>query len=57
MSSHLMTFEAEAFYNLDTIKSFGITDRYNGKMHGWQEKFKEISLKYNLFTIKANAAL
>lgn len=26
-------------------------------MHGWQEKFKEISLKYNLFTIKANAAL
>ncbi|MCB6415205.1 ABC transporter ATP-binding protein/permease [Faecalimonas umbilicata] len=57
MSSHLMTFEAEAFYNLDTIKSFGITDRYNEKMHGWQEKFKEISLKYNLFTIKANAAL
>ena len=32
MSSKLMTFESEAFYNMDTIKSFGITGLYGRKM-------------------------
>lgn len=57
MSSHLMTFEVEAFYNLDTIKSFGITSAYSKKMRSWQEKYKDISLKYNFFTIKTNIAM
>lgn len=52
MSSHLMTFEVETFYNFDTIKSFGISSLYGRKLRGWQEKFKDISLKYNMFTIK-----
>lgn len=54
MSSNLMTFEVETFYNFDTIKSFGISSLYGKKMRGWQEKFKNISLKYNMFTIKTN---
>lgn len=54
MSSKLMTFEVEAFYNFDTIKSFGIAPYYSKKMRWWQQKFKDISLKYNLFTIKTN---
>lgn len=54
MSSKLMTFEVEAFYNFDTIKSFGIAPYYSKKMRWWQEQFKDISLKYNLFTIKTN---
>lgn len=54
MSSQLMTFEVEAFYNFDTIKSFGIAPYYSKKMRWWQKKFKEISLKYNLFSIKTN---
>lgn len=54
MSSNLMTFEVETFYNFDTIKSFGISSLYSRKMRKWQEKFKEISLKYNMFTIKTN---
>ncbi len=54
MSSELMTFEVEAIYNFDTIKSFGISDRYGVKMRGWQSKFRDLSLKYNLFTIKTN---
>ena len=54
MSSQMMSFEVETFYNFDTIKSFGIADKYSGKLRGWQEKFKEVSLKYNLFTIKTN---
>lgn len=54
MSSNLMTFETETFYNIDTIKSFGATGQYSKKMRWWQEKYKDISLKYNLFTIKTN---
>lgn len=52
MSSDMMTFEVETFYNFDTIKSFGISSLYSKKMRTWQEKFKDISLKYNMFTIK-----
>lgn len=54
MNSKMVTFEVETFYNFDTIKSFGISNRYGQKMRGWQSKFKDISLQYNLFTIKTN---
>lgn len=54
MASELMTFETEAFYNYDTIKSFGVAPHYGKKMRWWQGKFKDVSLKYNLFTIKTN---
>lgn len=54
MSSDLMNFEVEAIYNFDTIKSFGIASQYSKKMRWWQEKFRDISLKYNLFSIKTN---
>lgn len=54
MSSKLMTFETEAFYNLDTIKSFGVTSYYSKKLRWWQGKFKDDNLKYNLFSIKTN---
>lgn len=52
MSSQMMTFEVETFYNFDTIKSFGISSLYGGKLREWQAKFKKISLDYNMFTIK-----
>ncbi len=54
MSSNLMTFEVEAFYNFDTIKSFGVAPFYSRKMRWWQSKFKDISLEYNWFSIKTN---
>lgn len=54
MSSELMSFEAEAIYNFDTIKSFGITDHYSGKLCWWQEKYKKVCLDFNLFHIKTN---
>lgn len=57
MSSKMVSFEVETFYNFDTIKSFGISDRYGVKMRDWQSKFKNISLKYNMFTIKTNIFL
>ena len=57
MSSSLMSFEVEAFYNFDTIKSFGVAPHYSRKMRWWQKKYRDISLKYNLFTIKNNIFL
>jgi ABC-type bacteriocin/lantibiotic exporter with double-glycine peptidase domain len=54
MSSKVMTFEVETFYNMDTIKSFGITDQYSRKLKRWQKAFKKINLDYNLFSIKTN---
>ena len=54
MSSEVMTFEVETFYNFDTIKSFGIADQYSGKLRWWQRKFRDISLDFNWFSIKTN---
>lgn len=54
MSSKLMSFEVETFYNMDSIKSFGVASYYGKKMRWWQGQFKDISLKYNMFSIKAN---
>lgn len=54
MGSRLMTFEVESFYNLDTIKSFGIASGYSKKLRWWQKKMRDISLTYNFFTIKTN---
>ena len=52
MSSQMMGFEVETFYNFDTIKSFGIAPLYSRKMRTWQEKFKDLSLRFNMFSIK-----
>lgn len=57
MGSDLMAFESETFYNVDTIKSFGVASDYSRKMRHWQRRFKEISLKYNLFSIKTDVWL
>ncbi|MGN0479325.1 MAG: ABC transporter ATP-binding protein [Hominenteromicrobium sp.] len=57
MSSNLMTFEVETFYNFDSIKSFGVAPHYSKKLRWWQKKFKDVSLAYNLFTIKTNILL
>ncbi len=51
MNSQMMTFEIETFYNIDTVKSFGITGLYSRKMREWQEKYKVLSLEYNWFSI------
>jgi ABC-type bacteriocin/lantibiotic exporter with double-glycine peptidase domain len=54
VSSEMMSFETEAFNNFDTIKSFGVSSYYGQKMRRRQKKYKEISLEYNLFSIKAS---
>ena len=57
MGSTLMAYEAEAFANMDTIKSFGLMDRYGRGLRELQAKWKRLSLDYNLFTIQTDAAL
>ena len=54
MASEVMSFELETFYNMDTIKSFGIMDQYSARLRNWQEKFKKVNLDYNLFQIQTN---
>ncbi|MCR4673157.1 MAG: ABC transporter ATP-binding protein/permease [Lachnospiraceae bacterium] len=57
MSSSVTAFEVETFYNMDTIKSFGVMDYYKKKLRGWQAKFKQIQLDYNMFSIKTGVLL
>lgn len=57
MGSKVTTFQVETFYNMDTIKSFGISDQYGGKLREWQERFKKVTLDYNMFSIKTNVFL
>ncbi|MBR5474878.1 MAG: ABC transporter ATP-binding protein [Lachnospiraceae bacterium] len=54
MSSKLMTFEVETFYNVDTIKSFGVAPHYSKKLRWWQTQFKDVNLEYNMFSIKTS---
>ncbi|MCD7818459.1 MAG: ABC transporter ATP-binding protein/permease [Lachnospiraceae bacterium] len=57
MNSGMMSFEAETFYNMDTIKSFGVMDHYSKGLRGWQEKYKKYNLDYNMFSIKTNIGM
>jgi len=52
MSSDIMSFQVETFYNFDTIKSFGIAPYYSSKLRWWQKKNRDFSLDYNMFSIK-----
>lgn len=57
MNSEMMSFEVEAFYNFDTIKSFGIIRHYSKELRNWQKKYKDYNLDYNKFEIKTNIML
>lgn len=57
VNSKLMNYEVETFYNFDTIKSFGVMEHYSKRLRGWQERFKQTNLAYNLFTIKTNIGM
>lgn len=52
VSSAMMTFETESLYNMDTIKSFGIMNLFGQRLRNIQERYKTLSLEYNLFSIK-----
>ncbi|MDO4556762.1 MAG: ABC transporter ATP-binding protein [Lachnospiraceae bacterium] len=57
IGSEMMGFEAEAFYNIDSIKSFGLTRLFSKKLRSQQKHFKEVTLQYNQFSILTNICL
>ena len=57
VSSGMAACEAEVFRNVDTLKSFGVEGEMNGKLHTWQEKYRDMTLEYNEFSIKTNVLL
>lgn len=57
MSSSIMSFEAETLSGLDSIKSFGITRRQSERLRTLQRQYKDVTLEYNGFSIKTEAAL
>lgn len=56
-NSDIMAFEQETFYNIDSIKSFDLSDLFGERLHGWQQKFKQVNLDYNMLSVKTKAAL
>lgn len=57
MNSQMTSFQVETFYNLDTLKSFGVVDQTEKKLKWWQGRYRDFNLDYNKFEIKAKIAL
>ena len=57
MNSKLMSFEVETFYNIDTIKGFGIMNRYRDELREKQGEYKNLNLDYNTFQIRTGIAI
>ncbi|MBU5336546.1 ABC transporter ATP-binding protein [Intestinibacter bartlettii] len=57
MNSEVMDFQTETFSNMDSIKSFDLTDLFSRRLRDFQDKYKEVNLEYNLFSIKTNIIL
>lgn len=56
-SSTLMGFEVESFYNLDTIKSFGLSSQYSHRLKDKLAAFRNLNLDYNRYSILTSAFL
>ncbi len=56
-NAEVVAFEVETFYNMDTIKSFGIAGLYGKKLRAWQQKYRTTVLEHNMFSIKTNVFL
>ncbi len=57
LNSNMMSFEMESFYNMDTVKAFGVWKTLSNRLREWQKKFKKFNLEYNMFQIKTNIFL
>ena len=53
-TSKMYSFETEALYNIDTVKSFGIMDSFSNQLRELQNQYKRITLAWNMFQIKTN---
>ncbi len=53
-SSKMYSFETEALYNIDTVKSFGVMDSFSMQLKELQDQYRRITLAWNMFQIKTN---
>lgn len=56
-SSDVMSFHQDSFQNITSIKAFGITEQFVGRMTHMQEKYRDAYLNYNRFSISASTFL
>lgn len=57
MNSEVMDFQTETFCNVDSIKSFDLTALFSNKLRYFQNRYKDVNLEYNWFSIKTNIIL
>lgn len=55
IQSDVISFHQDSFQNLTSIKAFGITELFCGKMVTMQEKYRNAYLDYNLFSVRTGA--
>lgn len=55
--SELSAFQVEVFYNVDSIKSFDAEDDTKHRLKDWQDRYKDVALGYNSFSIRTKAWL
>ena len=55
--SRVMSFETEALYNLDTVKSFGVSDIFSLQLKELQMQYKRIILEWQMFRIRTNVLM
>ena len=53
-NSRMFSFETEALYNLDTVKSFGVMDSFSMQLRELQMQYRRITLSWNMFQIRTN---
>ena len=51
MTSSLMSFQDDTFQNIQTVKALDLTNVFEKKLQGLQNKYKEKMLDYNKFTV------
>lgn len=56
-SSEMSSFQSETFRNIDTLKSFGIEDHVADQLQICQEKYRDVMLEHNRFSIQTHALL
>ncbi|MCF0137023.1 MAG: ABC transporter ATP-binding protein [Oscillospiraceae bacterium] len=54
IGSDVMSFHEDSLRNLTTIKSFGLMDKFSGRMRDMQGKYRDAYLEYNRFSVIVN---
>ncbi len=54
VSGDMSAFQSETFRNMDTLKSFGVEDQMEQRLHNQQEAYRKTVLEHNRFTIRTN---